>query len=205
MGEARPGESDMSIRSFVALPIPEEVARHLARLHESVPRTAGRIKWIKADAMHLTCVFLGDIEQDQVNPIADALGEAVEGVDSYVTCLDGVGAFPNFNRPRIVWVGLDSGAEETRSLKIRIDAALQSLGFAPEKRAFHPHLTLGRVREPGQRGILEKAAAEWVLPYENWMSNELIFFQSVLDRHGPTYSPLARIPLVRAGSSVGPV
>ena len=56
----------MSIRSFVALPIPGNIRSHLARLHESVPHSAGQVTWVRAEAIHLTCVFLGDIEEEQV-------------------------------------------------------------------------------------------------------------------------------------------
>ena len=192
----------MSIRSFVAVPVPGGVTEHLARLHESVPHTAGKIRWVKAEAMHLTCVFLGDIEPDQVDPIAAALSSAAEGVQPFATSLGSVGAFPNFRRPRVIWVGFEEGEEQVTELKGRIDDALEPLGFEPERRRFHPHLTIGRVKSEGQKGLLEKAAADWTLPFENWISSELTFFQSVLSRHGPTYTPLARIPL---GSSVGPV
>lgn len=192
----------MSIRSFIALPVPGHVTGHLARLHESVPHAAGKVRWLKFEAMHLTCVFLGDIEQEQVEPIAGALAAAVEAVQPFTTSLDDVGAFPSFRRPRVIWIGFDRGEEEIKELKRRIDGALEPLGFEPESRRFHPHLTLGRVKSEGQRGLLERAAAAWTLPYENWISGEVILFQSVLSRHGPTYTPLARIPL---GSSVGPV
>ncbi len=185
----------MSIRSFIAIPIPDHIIEHLARLHESVPHAAGKIRWVKSSAMHLTCVFLGDIEPDQVDPIAGALVEVVAAVSPFVTSFDSVGAFPNFRRPRVVWVGFGQGAEEVIELKRGIDAALQPLGFEPERRQFHPHLTLGRVKSEGRRGLLEEAAAAWTLPYENWISRELILFQSILSRHGPTYNPLARLPL----------
>lgn len=185
----------MGIRSFIALPLPEEVVGHLVRLHESVPHEAGKIRWVKEDAIHLTCVFLGDIEPVQVEPIEKALREMAAGVEPFVTSLDGVGAFPNFNRPRVIWVGYADGGQEAEGLKGRVDEALVPLGFEPEKRRFHPHVTLGRVKAPGKRGILERAASNWIIPYENWMTRELILFQSVLDRHGPTYFRLATVPL----------
>ncbi len=71
--------TEMSIRGFVALPIPMEIRQHLARLARSVPHSAGRITWVKPEAIHLTCVFLGDIEEDQVDPITAALEGAAAG------------------------------------------------------------------------------------------------------------------------------
>ena len=185
----------MSIRSFVALPIPGDIRAHLGRLHRSVPPSAGKITWVKPEAIHLTCVFLGDIEEHQVDPITAALEAAVSGRESFVTSLDGVGAFPDFRKPRVVWVGYDDGAREVVELKDVIDEALQTLGFDPDRRRFHPHVTLGRVKKPGNPKDLEHAAAEWVLPFENWITKNVIFFQSELTKHGPIYTPLARIAM----------
>ncbi len=192
----------MSIRSFVAVPIPMEIREHLARLHRSVPHSAGRIKWIKPESIHLTCAFLGDIKEEQVEPVTEALGEAAAGMEPFVTCLDGVGAFPDFRRPRTIWVGYEEGAREVVELKRAIDCALEPLGFNPEKRPFHPHVTLGRVKQPGNARDLEHAAAEWVLPFENWITRNVVFFQSELTKHGPDYTPLATIPMSDPGSRV---
>ncbi|MFC1627742.1 RNA 2',3'-cyclic phosphodiesterase [Gemmatimonadota bacterium] len=192
----------MSIRSFVALPIPGNIRDHLARLHESVPHSVGKITWVKSDAIHLTCVFLGDIQEDQIDPVTAALEKAVGGMESFVTCLDGVGAFPNFRNPRTVWVGYEDGASEVVELKRRVDMALEPLGFESERRRFHPHVTLGRVKQQGNAKELEKAAASWVLPFENWITRNMILFQSELTKEGPIYTPLARIPMSDPGSSV---
>jgi 2'-5' RNA ligase len=189
----------MSIRSFIALPVPMEVAEHLARLHESVPRDAGRITWVKAPAIHLTCIFLGQIEEPQVDPIADALREAAAGSEPFETNLDRIGAFPGFERPRVIWAGIESGAEQARALKERVDRVIEPLGFDPDGRRYHPHITLGRVKEVGQKRALEHAAAEWVLPFEHWITREVILFRSDLTRIGPTYTPLVSVPLGAGG------
>jgi len=192
----------MGIRSFIALPVPGEVTRHLGRLHESVPPAAGRIRWVRAEAMHLTCTFLGDIEQEQIEPIGAAMSAAAASVDPFVTSLDGVGAFPDFRRPRVVWVGYADGEQETIELKSRLDETLEPLGFEPERRRFHPHLTLGRVKEAGDRRALEHAASEWVIPFENWVTGELVLFRSILSRQGASYEPLVRVNL--GDDNVGP-
>ena len=192
----------MSIRSFIALPVPEHITAHLARLHESVPNEAGRIRWVKAETMHLTCVFLGDIETEQIDPISEALQKAAVGIPSFATGLDSVGAFPNFRNPRVVWVGFEQGEDEVYALKERIDVELEPLGFEPEHNRFHPHLTLGRVKGEGKKSLLEQSASAWILPYENWITSEIVLFQSVLNRHGPTYTSLVRVPL---DNSVRPV
>jgi len=109
--------------------------------------------------------------------------------------LDGVGAFPGFRKARVVWVGLEKGEKEAATFKLRLDEALEPLGFAPERRPFHPHITLGRVRQSGRPGLLEHAAAEWILPYEHWLCREAVLYRSELTRHGAIYTDLVRAPL----------
>jgi 2'-5' RNA ligase len=189
----------VTIRSFVALPVPAEVAEHLARLHETVPGDAGRVTWVKAVAIHLTFVFLGDIEEELIIPIREALEAAASGTDPFETSLGAVGAFPNLRRPRVIWAGLEKGADEAVRFKQRIDEMLLPLGFEAERKRFSPHITIGRVRSTGRPGAIEQAAAEWILPQETWISQDVIFYQSELTRSGPIYTALARVPLGRNG------
>ncbi len=185
----------MSLRAFIAVPVPTDVRRHLARLHESVPHEAGKITWVKADAIHLTCLFLGDIEPDRVTKIGAALRAAAGTFPAFETCLGEVGAFPGWRKPRVVWVGLEKGRPEATALKEQIEAALVPLGFPAEDRPFHPHITLGRVRTDGRPGTLDHAAARWIIPFEHWMSREVILCQSELSPQGPVYTPLLHVPL----------
>jgi 2'-5' RNA ligase len=189
----------MSLRTFIAVPVPTDVQRHLARLHESVPHEAGKITWVKAEAIHLTCLFLGEIETDRVGEIGKALREAAGTFPAFETCLGEVGAFPNWRQPRVVWVGLEKGEPEAITLKEQIEAALVRLGFPAEKRPFHPHITLGRVRSDGRPGALDHAADRWIIPFEHWMSREAILFRSELTPQGPVYTPLLRVPLKTGG------
>ena len=105
----------MTMRTFIALPVPDEIADHLSRLHQSVPREAGRITWVGADAIHVTCTFLGEVEEDRITPIGAALERVASGIAPYEMSLDGVGAFPGFRRARVGWAGLEKGEEETCS------------------------------------------------------------------------------------------
>jgi 2'-5' RNA ligase len=185
-----------ALRAFIALPVPGDVRRHLGRLHESVPPAAGRITWVKPEAIHLTCLFLGDVPAERVVPMGEALREAVAEIPAFETALGEVGAFPDFRRPRVVWIGLERGAEAAVALKERIEPALVPHGFTPEDRPYHPHITLGRVRTDGKVRELEHAAAHWVLPFEHWMSGEAVLYRSELTRNGPVYTPLVHAPLL---------
>ncbi|HID08322.1 MAG TPA: RNA 2',3'-cyclic phosphodiesterase, partial [Armatimonadetes bacterium] len=103
----------------------------------------------------------------------------------------GVGGFPNFKRPRVLWVGVDA-PQALLDLQSRIENAFQQLGFERERRAFHPHITIGRVKAP--QGI--SAVVQRLSKYENEMFGELHVQQITLMRsdltpQGPIYTPLS--------------
>lgn len=185
----------MKVRSFIALEVPLSIREALARLGEGVPASAGRVRWVAAPSLHLTLVFLGEIQDGRLIPVAETLRAAASGIPPFVTALSGIGGFPGLERPRVVWVGVGEGAAEVRRLKERLDAVLDPLGFEPGERDFHPHLTLGRVKEPGRPGVLAGAAASWKVPTERWTTRRVVLFRSDLRREGPVYTPLAEAPL----------
>lgn len=185
----------MSIRAFIALPVPAAVREVLAGFGDDIPPGAGRIKWVATDAMHLTLQFLGEIEVAQVEPVEAALRTAAAGTGPYRTALADVGGFPDLERPGVVWVGLSEGADETVRLKKAVDTSLIPLGFEPEHRQFHPHLTVARVKEAGRRGLLAESAASWVVPREGWTTDSVHLYRSDLRPSGPVYTLLSEVRL----------
>lgn len=189
----------MSIRTFVAVPVPLEVTRPLATFAREVGPEAGRIRWVDPESMHLTLFFLGDVEGDRVPSIEEALERASAGVRPFTARLDGVGAFPDLDRPRVIWVGISEGAQQLEELKKAVDEVLEPLGFEPDRRPFHPHLTLGRVKQAGRRGAVAGAASSWSFPAGSWTVDRLVFYQSILTRKGAIYQQLAAPRLGRGG------
>lgn len=124
------------MRAFVAVDVGEEAAA--GRAERSAPQ-------------HLTLRFLGEIDPARVAAISEALEPAVRDVSPFTLTLDGVGAFPSIDRPRVVWIGVTLGADRIRELAARVAQALGNIGFASEREEFVPHLTLLRVRSPRDR------------------------------------------------------
>jgi 2'-5' RNA ligase len=183
------------IRAFIAVEIaPQIVERISAVIAELAPRLAG-IRWVGAGNFHLTLKFFGNIDERQVDAIATALTEALRPFPRLTINAKGLGVFPDPRRPRTLWVGLFGS--QLSLLKTKVESALTPLGFAPEQRAFTPHLTIGRWRQ-GERAdrTLAQELAQW-RDYEFGAStiDKVIFLQSELRPAGAIYHRLKLIAL----------
>jgi 2'-5' RNA ligase len=136
------------IRSFVAIELPEEAKKGLARLRKQLERDEHKfVKWVDPGGIHLTLKFLGNIRSKRVTEITEAMGKAVQGISPFRLEISGLGAFPSLKQARVLWVGIGGELDQLSTLQQNIDSVLAALGFAREERPFVPHLTLARVRE----------------------------------------------------------
>lgn len=136
------------MRLFLAVfPPPELQGLAYARI-EALRVAGGRVSWTKRENLHYTLRFLGEVGEDGARRAADAAVEAASDHRAFAAELGALGAFPNARRARVIWLGLARGGEALVALASSLDHALARRGFPPEGRAFEPHLTLGRVREP---------------------------------------------------------
>ena len=136
------------IRSFIAIELPEEVKRGLAKLRRELERAEHTfVKWVNPEGIHLTLKFLGNIPSKQVAELTKAVEEATRGISPFNLEISGLGAFPNLKQPRVLWVGIGGEIGKLSSLQQNIDSALAPLGFTKEDRPFVPHLTLARIRQ----------------------------------------------------------
>ncbi|HJX69951.1 MAG TPA: RNA 2',3'-cyclic phosphodiesterase [Dehalococcoidia bacterium] len=189
------------IRSFIAIELPSEIKAELVSLEERLK--AGRylfVKWVDPESIHLTLKFLGNIAQTTVPEIIEAVARVAQPISPFHLQIGGLGAFPNWRRPQVVWVGVGGEVEKLAVLQRGIDSALSPLGFPPESRSFSPHLTLGRFRErvlPKER----QSFAQWAcsVKFEASLSfevNALSLMKSQLTPSGAIYSQLAAMRLV---------
>lgn len=191
----------MTIRSFVAIPLGEELHRELDRLLRRLQADAppGAVKWVPAANIHLTLKFLGDIPPEQVEPILAALRKEVTELAPFSFFIEGFGCFPGLRRPRVLWAGVQERTGQLQALQARVERALNPLGFPPEDRAFSPHLTLGRVRDgvrPAElREISQLIERTQVGQLGEQMVQRVVLFRSDLRPAGPIYTPLGEVPL----------
>lgn len=166
------------------------------------------MRWVSPDNAHLTLHFLGDVPPEQAELLKLALPAAVARHQRFRLRTAELGAFPNQKRPRVLWLGLYGPAHRLVTLHSDLQALLRGLNFAFDADQFHPHITLGRVRDvrntptrdlPGQ--IVERFRAEAEsgrASPKNAISmavDEVILYQSILGKSGPIYAPLLTCPL----------
>ncbi len=187
------------MRTFIAIELPEEIKRAIAALQDDLRPARAEVSWTKPENLHLTLKFLGEIEERLVSQITQACVEAAESFTSFALSLNTAGAFPNARQPRVLWVGLSDGVEETRRVQASLDERLAAIGFEREARAFQPHLTIGRVKSPkGTEALLARADA-YRLPALSFVAREIVFMHSQLDPAGARYTLLAQAPFSAQG------
>jgi 2'-5' RNA ligase len=143
--------------------------------------------------LHLTLKFLGDVEETELPEVVAAVARASTGTPPFGFETRSLGAFPSPARPRVLWVGIEP-VDELMALQQAIDGELTKLGFPREKRRFHPHITLGRIRDPraeSVQGILD----DLVAPEEKVVVNEVRVMRSTLRPGGALHELVAAIPL----------
>jgi 2'-5' RNA ligase len=178
------------VRTFVALNIP---ARERARLHGSLEplRSKGLpVRWVAADALHVTIKFLGDTENDGVAAIEDAMKTAAAHRSPVTLRIAGVGAFPSLRRAHTLWIGV-APDPELALLQRELEPALSRLGYPREQRPFRPHITIGRTRSDARAFDIERLVA--LVDYDAILTVDTIdLMQSHPGAGGSRYEALFR-------------
>jgi 2'-5' RNA ligase len=188
------------IRAFIAIELPDAVKEDLSSLLKRLqPSKHPYVKWVAIDSIHLTLKFLGNIYPDQVPGLTESINSAARGVTAFQLKLGETGAFPNLQRPRVLWVSLTGDIKRVKLLQQNIDVALSHFGFAREKRPFTPHLTLGRLKDrasPAERTkIGNLVAATRPGGGASLTVTEISLMQSTLKPTGAVYDQLAAVKL----------
>lgn len=161
------------------------------------------VRWVNPTGIHLTYKFLGDTLDAQVPAITDTLDEIGHVIKPFPITIKGLGCFPNCSRPRVFWLGVHEESNSLLKMQDRIERGLVQLGFPGERRAFHPHLTLGRVRRGLPKSEIKHLGESWLsitqpnLGVQNIEGIELI--KSDLLPAGAKYTTVHRSEL-RGGS-----
>ena len=134
------------MRTFIAIDVSDEVRSAVGTFTSALKKEKARVSWVKPENVHITLKFLGEIDEEKIPEIIGALQECSKKQKPFEITIKGSGGFPNLKKPRIIWVGMTEGIEELKSLAGAADNELSKLGFEKEKRAFKPHLTIGRVK-----------------------------------------------------------
>lgn len=185
------------MRIFIAIELSEEIRNSLALIQTHLKYSGADVKWVEKDNIHLTLKFLGDINDEKCELVKSALDKIAKSTRPFGISIKDIGAFPNIDYPRVIWVGLDKGANESKTLAVNINEELSKIGFQKDSRPFAPHLTIGRVRSPKNKAALK----EKMLGYEfsavsSQRIDSMFLFQSTLTPKGPVYAKLLESSLL---------
>lgn len=178
------------IRSFIALPLPQEVQSAIDEISRQLASQSQGVKWVKPENIHLTLRFLGDTDPEKVPALSAGLDQIAAQQVPFCLRLGQCGAFPNLRRARVLWVGLEEEGENLHRLRHAVEELAHSLGWEQETQEFKPHLTLGRVREGGS--ISQEIPA---IPPLEFQADKIEFIESCLKPEGPQYLTLHQVKL----------
>ena len=183
------------MRLFIAAKISPEIESQLEEFLDGFMKFPAKVKWVTPRNIHLTLKFLGETDERIVENVKEAIAEACSNFGPIDIQLKGCGAFPNLRAPRVFWVGIVDHDKNLAQLATRIDQEVHTLGFERERRAFSPHLTLGRVKDQHQLGALNEAFGAADFPSTPLAIKSIYLIQSHLKPTGPVYHDLEEFEL----------
>jgi RNA 2',3'-cyclic 3'-phosphodiesterase len=212
-----PDAVDTPWRLFLAVPLPGDVRHLIGQEIDRLKREGWPVRWVQPETAHLTLHFLGETAPERAELMRIALPGVAAAHAPFALRTAGFGVFPGFRRPRVLWLGLHGPVHRLETLQQDIGRKLRDLGFAAPEEPYHPHITLGRVREAdGERVRLRslpdavKAAfvdrdtgAAISPPATPVPVREIVLMRSHLGKDGPRYEEVASFPLGKRGDEPG--
>ena len=181
-------------RVFCAFELPEllrvRIEKHIRRVREAVPDAAA--SWSRAENIHLTMKFFGNVDQARVPVIAEALKRVAKESTPIGITVSGTGVFPRPSRPQVLWIGIDDPTDALAKLQRRVEDECAREGFPKEDRAFRPHLTIARIRQPHHADHLAEAHLRLEFAPVEINLSELVLFRSELSPKGSKYTAISR-------------
>ena len=187
------------MRLFVALDVPAEVRISLGAVIARLEKVGRGARWVRVEGIHLTLKFIGEMPDETVPAIDQALRE-VRLPSPVEAQFRGVGFFPNERHPRVCWAGVE-GSPNLGELAAQVDMRLEKFGVERETKAFRPHLTLARFKsDDGLTRLLEEIRKIEHAEFGAMLAREFYLFRSELRPGGARYTKLAAFPFVEAQS-----
>ncbi|RLT34809.1 MAG: RNA 2',3'-cyclic phosphodiesterase [Chloroflexi bacterium] len=195
------------MRTFIAVEIPQELRDRLSAVAGELAAglaeqsAASVLRWTAQSNYHLTLRFLGDTTPVQREAIGKILERTTADHSPFSLTLEGLGAFPNWRKMRVLWVGMIGEIQRLTDLQREVETGVQACGFAVERQGFHPHATLAYVNKDAQSGLIAQAgrflAAQQKLAQGlgQWQVSELTLMRSELRPTGSVYTVLERFGL----------
>lgn len=186
------------IRAFVAVELSSDIREKLSALQGQLKKVLPPMNWVHPESIHLTLKFLGWVDSSRVSQLLSALELIGNRQNTFSLEIQRLGVFPSIKRPRILWVGVTGQTHIMQQLVLEIEATLESLGFPPEEKPYHPHLTLARIKRDNAlvgAALIENKVLEAEQSIGLMTVEKFLLFQSDVDAFGATYTPLGTVQL----------
>ena len=180
-------------RTFIALEMPANlratVIDYIKRLRDKVPDVSA--SWSREDNLHLTLKFLGDVPIARIGDVSAAASAAVRASGRFELILGGCGVFPTRGKPTVLWIGIEDPQGGLHKVQQRLEEECAARGFIRDSRAYHPHLTIARIRKPQRPKDLAVAHLASDFPAQTFTAKELVVFRSELLPQGSRHTPIS--------------
>jgi len=185
------------MRVFIAVDLDHPARKELEKLLKKLAKKHWAVKWEAAEKVHITLAFLGETEG--VGEVEGCVGKAAVSFKPFTLSFKGLGCFPDYLLPRIIWLGLKGDLYNLATLQKTIQAKLIQAGFKPDIKPFVPHITIGRVKHArlGQRQeIGRQIKALQKMEFKSaWKVDRVIIYQSQTLPEGSIYRKLSEAVL----------
>jgi len=187
------------VRSFICIDLPSDIKRSIYGFVSEAKKLDSSVKWVEEQNLHLTLKFLGEEPVTKVDKIRNLLSKMIPNLklSSFRLTLKGFGVFPDWNRPRVIWLGIEGeGVGQLKILRDFIEAEARKLDFVKDSKSFSPHITLGRAKSGKISSMLRAYLEERNDMFlGEFMVGDVILMKSHLLPRGPVYTPIAIFPL----------
>lgn len=187
------------MRTFIAIGLPPEIREGLGKLQTQLKATGADVKWVAPENIHLTLKFLGEVNETQIAKIGNILADIGRSSKAFSVRLNSIGTFPKIQFPKVIWVGIDKGDSESKTIAAGLEEKLVLIGIPKEERPFSSHITIGRVRSYLNRDklIQELKNLEGNIggKFPEFPVNRLTLYKSTLTPKGPLYEILQEASL----------
>ena len=183
-----------TIRAFIAIPLDPKIQHSIEYMQDRLKKSNNDIKWVKPENIHITLKFLGDVTTEQINSVKQTLLNCTHNTRPFKVKLSQLGAFPNIECPRTLWIGLKDSKQQLNRMAVSLEKALGKIGFQGDQRPFRSHITIGRIRSSKNIDALSKSMSNYPIS-ENCIQtiSKIILFQSILSSEEPIYKSLYQV------------
>ena len=180
------------MRAFIAINLPKEIKEKIAQLKENFTQCDLAFKWVRPENVHLTLKFLGNIDEEQIIKIKEAISKVSGRFVAFEIRFNDFGFFPNKRKPRVFFVSTTS-EELLKNIAVKLEEELEALGFEKEGR-FKSHITLARIKNSKNIACLKEKVKNIHLN-KKLPINEITLYKSTLTKEGPVYKEIFKSSL----------